>query len=815
LVESISAIPIDPSVRSFRFAEFNSSNLNQLQTVGLPAVPVSGDGELTLTDAVAGQNAAAWLRQAALVRGFRCEFTINMSSVNAEHHDGLAFVVQSESSGAQGVAGAGLGYGDENTAVRKGIVNSLAIEFDTHLDNDTAGPLALHDPNANHVSVQTRGIAQANSANHDYSLQQNTAIPPLSGAVHTVRIEYLPAKHLHVFILPLTGPVINITDTSPIEDSLALDQFGAAFVGFTASTSSASGERHAIGNWSFEFLGRPDPARCAHDGSGVSTAVAGDLAHFAVQLVDQFGNNFTDNTGVTLAATLSAAPHAISVSYAGLGRFDIAFNATVSGVADVNVTQDGVAVLGSPFRPTVVAAAVDASHCVVSINATTLIAGDALQVLVSARDRFDNSVLVGGATVTCDAIFNDTALQETHTAADEGNGKYAAVFAATKAGQWQLLVAVNGATVSLAPQSYTVRAAEVAASNCSADVDTQLASDRNNTAIIRLRDEFGNAVDAAQTVLQLTFDSADGGGGASSCASYQQADGDTVTALFNCALAGEYVLTIRVAPASSPAAWHRVGDPFELHVFPADAVNASASVLVGALIDAPQPAQLGALFNLTTFDFNGNRRLAPVANFSIECAPWRCAAQYFEFGVYQLSVNLTRAEAIDWNVSVLGEPIAGSPFAVQVVPAVAAAATSALVNSSALDAALTDEQVSVELQLRDRFDNDVVGTTWPPLAAWCESPLNEARVAVGVARRANGTALLTFTAEQAGEYQLHITLDGVEVQGSPYRTIVAWAGLSNELVLAIGGGLLLLVILIGVAVLYVRSRSRRKIYESI
>jgi hypothetical protein len=816
-VESLPQLPIDPSARSFHFDEFNTSNLNLLHTVGLPAMPVSA-GELTLTDAVAGQNAAAWLRQAALVRGFRCQFNINMSSLNVEHHDGLAFVVQSESSGAQGVAGAGIGYGDENTPVRKGIVNSLAIEFDTHLDNDTTGPLALRDPNANHISVQTRGIAQANSADHSYSLQQNTAIPPLSGAVHTVRIEYLPAKHLHVFILPLTGPVINITNTSPIENSLALDQFGAAFVGFTASTSSASGERHAIGNWSFEFLGRADPSRCSHDGSGVTTAVAGDLAHFAVQLVDQFGNNFTDNAGVVLAATLSAAPHVVSLTYAGLGRFDVAFNATVSGATDVNVTQDGVPILGSPFRPTVVAAAVDASHCLVSANGTTLVAGDMLQVFVSARDRFDNNVLVGGATVTCDTIFNDTALQQTYTAVDQKDGHYVAVFAVTKAGPWQLLVGVNGNTVSMAPTGYTVLAAEVAANNCTADVDTQLASDRNNTATIQLRDVFGNAVDASQAVLQVAFDTPDDGGqqaNVSSCASFQQAAGDTVAVLFNCAIAGAYVMTIRVAPASSPTNWHRIGDPFELHVFPADAVNASASVLVGALIDAPQPAQLDALFNLTTFDFNGNRRLTPVANFSIECTPWPCEAAYVEFGVYQLSVNLTRAESVNWNVSVLSEPIFGSPFAVQVVPAVAVAATSALVNSSALDAALTDEQVSVELQLRDRFENDVVGTAWPPLSSWCESPLNNVRVSVDVVKRANGTALLMFTAEQAGEYQLHIKLGGGDVHGSPYRVIVAWAGLSNELVLAIGGGLLLLVILIGVTVLYVRSRSRRKLYESI
>jgi hypothetical protein len=813
-VESVVLAASDPSVRSFHFAEFNSSNWNELQTIGLPVNADTG-AELVLTDAVAGQNAVAWYRKVVLVRGFRCEFTINMSSINAEHHDGVAFVIQSESGSAQGVAGAGLGYGDENTVVRKGIVNSLAIEFDTFQDNDTSGAHALHDPNANHVSVQTRGIAQANSADHSYSLQQNTAIPPLSGAAHRVRVEYLPAQHLQVFIEPLTGPVINITATSPIEDSLALDQFGAAFVGFTASTSSASGERHAIGNWSFEFLGRPIPSRCSHDGAGTSSAVAGDVAQFGVQLVDQFGNNFTDNTGVTLLATLSVSPNIAAVTYVGLGRYEVSFNATLSGVATVNVTQDGVAIAGSPFQPTVVAAAVDASHCLVSMNASTLVAGDSLLVFVRARDRFDNNLLVGGASVTCDTIFNDTAVQETHAAADDNDGTYKAVFVVTKAGPWQLLVAVDGSMVTSVPTLYNVTAATVDADSCKADVDTQLASDRNNTASVQLYDQFDNAVHVSDAVLQITFDTSDvGGGNASSCASYQTGQDDTVTVLYNCATAGEYTMTIRVAPASSPTNWHRIDEPFVLHVFPADAVNASASVLFGALLDAPQPAQLGAQFNLTTFDFNGNRRLAPVANFSVDCAPWACAAEYVDFGVYTLSVNLTIAEAVDWNVTLMGEPIVGSPFAVQVVPAIAVANTSALVNSSALDTAQSDEPVSVELQLRDRFGNDVVGTSWPPLATWCEAH-DATRLPVGFVRRANGTALLTFTAEQSGEYSLYITLDGAQVQGSPFRVTVAWAGLSNELVLAIGGGLLLLVILIGVTVLYVRSRGRRKLYDSI
>jgi hypothetical protein len=47
----------------------------------------------------------------------------------------MAFIMQSESVTAQGVALAGLGYGDENDQLNKGIHNSIAVEFDTHKGN--------------------------------------------------------------------------------------------------------------------------------------------------------------------------------------------------------------------------------------------------------------------------------------------------------------------------------------------------------------------------------------------------------------------------------------------------------------------------------------------------------------------------------------------------------------------------------------------------------------------------------------------------------------------------------------------------------
>ena len=145
--------------------------------------------------------------------------------------DGLAFVMQSSSytdaslcaSGAQGTAignaPGGLGY--------TGIPNSVAIEFDTHLD--------AWDPNANHVALQSCG-ANPNNPVHDsgeYAICSNnhvtscplsvvgTTIPPLGvtcgdggcidGIPVTVVVEYTGTSqndpnHLMVYVDPLLIP---------------------------------------------------------------------------------------------------------------------------------------------------------------------------------------------------------------------------------------------------------------------------------------------------------------------------------------------------------------------------------------------------------------------------------------------------------------------------------------------------------------------------------------------------------------------------------------------------------------------------------
>ena len=196
---------------------------------------------ILLTASKANQRAAVWYKNpVALDSGFVAFFTFSLrygvsnglSDGSEPGADGVAFVITGNSPDI-GFNGAGIGY--------DGIVNSLAVEFDT-FKNDSTQIHNYYDPNGNHVAVQCNGV-DSNTSKHilGVNLGINTDIITMraDGTKYNAKIEYLSSqKRLSVYL----------DTTSKFEKAaLVLEQFDLprllnlidgkeAFVAITSST---------------------------------------------------------------------------------------------------------------------------------------------------------------------------------------------------------------------------------------------------------------------------------------------------------------------------------------------------------------------------------------------------------------------------------------------------------------------------------------------------------------------------------------------------------------------------------------------------
>ncbi len=247
-------------------------------TNGSPSQPkVISGGILQLTSANLNQHGSAWYRlQQPLSTGFTTAFQFQITNKNlcffcSFPADGLALVIQNDpaGTGAIGYTGNGdnIAYGNNDISTASGpraaILNSLAIELDTHQNTDYG------DPNGNHIAVQSCGPNNAstltpNSADHTYicpngspaalALQSLPSGLSLSdGLLHTITVNYLPpatctssCNNLSVYF----DSTLILQATLNIAQQLNLTGGSTAFVGFTAATGSLA-QNNNIVSWSF------------------------------------------------------------------------------------------------------------------------------------------------------------------------------------------------------------------------------------------------------------------------------------------------------------------------------------------------------------------------------------------------------------------------------------------------------------------------------------------------------------------------------------------------------------------------------------
>jgi hypothetical protein len=115
----------------FNFADFGTTA--GLNLVGSASTTV--DNRLRLTPAVSSTGGAWYVADKSIVAGnfeTTFQFQLGTATGGADGSDGFAFVIQNSSPTELRAGGGGLGY--------DGMPNSVAIEFDTWLNNGTGDP---------------------------------------------------------------------------------------------------------------------------------------------------------------------------------------------------------------------------------------------------------------------------------------------------------------------------------------------------------------------------------------------------------------------------------------------------------------------------------------------------------------------------------------------------------------------------------------------------------------------------------------------------------------------------------------------------
>ena len=191
---------------------------------------------LRLTPAQSGQRGAAWYTAKQYVSaGFQTtfDFVLTQGHQGTSGGAGFTFVVQSDNDSALRAGGGYMAY--------NGMLNSLAVEFDTNKNNE------FGDPSESHVSVHTGGAAP-NSVDEAYSIGWfNTPLD--NRKIHTAKIAYVPGT-LSIFLDDLVTPALTV----PIDLGHTLDlDGGRAWVGFTAATGGGW-QNHDILNWQFDAV---------------------------------------------------------------------------------------------------------------------------------------------------------------------------------------------------------------------------------------------------------------------------------------------------------------------------------------------------------------------------------------------------------------------------------------------------------------------------------------------------------------------------------------------------------------------------------
>ncbi len=488
----------------------------------------------------------------------------------------------------------------------------------------------------------------------------------------------------------------------------------------------------------------------AHTTATVPAGSAGSATNIIVQARDAYGNPLSSG-GETVAVTVSGDNNAgtLTVTDQGNGTYRATYTPTTAGTDNVTITMNGTPISGSPFTSTVGAGAVSPVQSTATVPDGT--AGLPTNIVIQARDGSGNALSSGGQTVvvTVAGANNAGAVPVT----DQTDGTYSATYTPTTAGADNVAIAMNGTSISGSPFTSTVDVGLVSPAHSTAAVPDGSAG-LETGLIVQARDAYGNPLSSGGETVLVTVS---GDNNAGTLTVTDQTNG-TYTATYTPTTAGidNVAVTINATPISgSPFSSTVEAGPVSPAHSTATVPNGSAGLETGIIVQArdayDNPLSSGGETVVVTVSGDNNAGTLTVTDQGD--------------GTYTASYTPTMVGADYVAITMKGTPISDSPFTstVDVGPVNPAHSTAAVPDGK------EKTPTNIEIQARDAYGNPLtVGGDDVVVTVTGKNPTGPLTATdVG-----DGTYTATYTPEKRGDDEVSITINGIPIAGSPFKSKV-------------------------------------------
>ncbi|KAK9845317.1 hypothetical protein WJX81_003385 [Elliptochloris bilobata] len=595
--------------------------------------------------------------------------------------------------------------------------------------------------------------------------------------------------------------------TAGLVEDLGTGEYRAAFRATAAGVYVVAvqlGGRNIAGS---PFAAAVTPASVCATTSTVALAlnalIAGQQGTFLVRALDRFANPVSLAARVatgprTFQATLAAAgsdpqPLALHLSgspgAAASAKLEAHFLALCAGVATLAVTYAGTHVRGSPWQVPVAPGRGCARTSAVHGLPAHLVAGTPASVRAVLADEHGN-LLAGGGDAVVVSVNNPLEGAAAVPIEDCGDGSYVATICLRRAGLATVAASVNGdpagPAITLPVQPGGLHALALLSRG-------QLLTTAGEHAVVAVGalDAFGNALACGGAALEATLRVVAAGAGPGEPAAVEAqpaevADRGDGTYEVTCSLQQACNFEVCVAIAGRP----------DSRVTCSGACRPATTCPARCRVEA-SPAPLAAGFEgilrAWRADCFGNRISEVSGEAPMVAAgegPGDVATDVSENGDGSFTVRYSARTAGRYALTVAcsttGEPLAGSPFTLNVAPGPAAASRSVATLAVLVDGEprvpeplvptlSAGAEVTVAVSAADEHGNPLAGLEGQAIIVEAQGPQQR-----GMPFRARAEAPGMFTAAltAAGAYLLYARLEGALLAGWP-RVLHVAAGPSN------------------------------------